>query len=580
MVAALSAVRPAVAQPNGGSSLAASEDTDLQRAKALFREGVALFQAGNVRGALDAFLRSRAIVPSAPNGINAALCLERLGRYDEALETYERVLVDHEDQLDEHDRAGIKAAIARLVGEVAWLEVASNVEGTLVIDGRGRGKLPRSGPVHLLPGRHAVRVMKDGYATFEAEVTVEAKTTTRLDARLDPLARVGGLRVEDARGAGAQVLVDGAVVGDAPWEGTLGPGPHVVQTVADSHASAPTRAIVLEGQTTLLRLRSATLGGAVRVMAEPASAEVLLGDVALGRGRWEGVLPAGNYVLSVREPGYVTETKPVSLDKNAGIDLAVRLRVDPEHPRWPREPSGRVRLDLVLGPAIAGSLRSGPEIGCSGCDDGPALGWWTGLRAAFELPAGTSLELSLGHALLQRKVDRPFRTSFRTPEGQTVNVSYGLGHELAWGGPYVGVGAAQRANLAGPWSMTGRVTAGVVFASGHDRVEGEAWSGQQRAEARVPGANGEVTSTPIFVLPEVGMDYAVGKWRVGAALGVLFVPSEGPELPTNDVVVKPDCPASAPESLGCAPAARLGSENRSHGPFEAWVPQVRASYTF
>src|SRR3954470_16265602 len=57
----------------------------LALAKDLFRKGVALLQADDVERALSYFLRSRTEQASAKNTGNAAICLSRLGRYDEAL---------------------------------------------------------------------------------------------------------------------------------------------------------------------------------------------------------------------------------------------------------------------------------------------------------------------------------------------------------------------------------------------------------------------------------------------------------------------------------------------------------------
>jgi tetratricopeptide (TPR) repeat protein len=75
----------------------------LEEAKELFRRGVTLLTAGDTERALESFLGSRALVPSGKNTANAAICLERLGRYDEALEMYEEVLARFSKDLDDED---------------------------------------------------------------------------------------------------------------------------------------------------------------------------------------------------------------------------------------------------------------------------------------------------------------------------------------------------------------------------------------------------------------------------------------------------------------------------------------------
>src|SRR5262245_28072816 len=64
-------------------------DGRLESARYFFHQGVELLLANQPERALDFFLRSRELVPSAKNTIDAGICLERLGRHDEALELYE-----------------------------------------------------------------------------------------------------------------------------------------------------------------------------------------------------------------------------------------------------------------------------------------------------------------------------------------------------------------------------------------------------------------------------------------------------------------------------------------------------------
>jgi hypothetical protein len=159
------------------------------RAREEFRKGYALLNAGDCEHAIDFFLRSRAEEPSGPNTRNAAVCLDRLGRYDEALEMYEELLLSFPEDLDDRDRAIIGPAMAALRRKVGGLDVSANVDGLVVVDARPRGALPLRAPMRILAGRHVVRILKDGYATFEAAVTVAVGETVTLDARLEPLER-------------------------------------------------------------------------------------------------------------------------------------------------------------------------------------------------------------------------------------------------------------------------------------------------------------------------------------------------------------------------------------------------------
>src|SRR5262249_49987297 len=153
------------------------------------------------------------------NTKNAAYCLYRLDRFDEALDLYEDLLTRFGAQLDESTKASLGPRMQELRRKLGSLDVAANVDGAIVIDGRLRGRLPLLAPLRLLPGRRVVRVLKDGYEPFERSVVAKVGETIPLDAKLKPLARSGRLAVEAQGATGADVFIDGAPVGKIPWEG-------------------------------------------------------------------------------------------------------------------------------------------------------------------------------------------------------------------------------------------------------------------------------------------------------------------------------------------------------------------------
>jgi tetratricopeptide (TPR) repeat protein len=169
---------------DSGSSAAASASERLARAKSLFRKGIALLEAGDLERALDLFLQSREVVPSIPNTIDAALCLDRLGRQDEALELWEQVLVDFQDDLDAASRASVAASISAAQRRVGTIEIASNVGGDISIDGRPKGPWPRKTPLRATEGVHQLRIEREGYEAFDARVDVRAGSTLRVEAEL------------------------------------------------------------------------------------------------------------------------------------------------------------------------------------------------------------------------------------------------------------------------------------------------------------------------------------------------------------------------------------------------------------
>jgi hypothetical protein len=179
-----------VASAQGSPSTGALPDAAerLKEAKDLFRKGVSLLQAGDVEAALSYFLRSRERMPSSQNTVDAAICLERLGRYDEALEMYEELVTTFRNDLDDADRATIGPAMAAVRKKLGTVMVIANVEGAVVLDGRPRTNLPLSMPIRAMPGRHLLRIVKEGFATYERWIDVTVGQETVVLAELAPLA--------------------------------------------------------------------------------------------------------------------------------------------------------------------------------------------------------------------------------------------------------------------------------------------------------------------------------------------------------------------------------------------------------
>jgi PEGA domain len=159
----------------------------LEQAKEQFRRGVALLNAGDTEGALEDFLRSRELVPSGKNSVNAAICLERLERYDEAFELYEEVVARFATDLEPVDRENLAPVMASLRAKIGYLEVSANVDGDVIVRGRPRGRLPFRTALRVLPGPQTIRILKDGYRPYESTVVLVAGEIQRLDARLEPL---------------------------------------------------------------------------------------------------------------------------------------------------------------------------------------------------------------------------------------------------------------------------------------------------------------------------------------------------------------------------------------------------------
>src|SRR6185436_1788304 len=92
--------------------------------------------------ALVEFLKSREILPNAQNTYNAAVCLARVGRFDEAVDMYEALLREFPNLAGEERDLPMRE-LAQLKTSVGSIELRGGVSGsTVVVDTRERGTLP------------------------------------------------------------------------------------------------------------------------------------------------------------------------------------------------------------------------------------------------------------------------------------------------------------------------------------------------------------------------------------------------------------------------------------------------------
>lgn len=569
----------------GAATLHAEGGDARGEAQVLFDRGLALLDAGDRERALALFLRSHALYPSKGNTANAAHCLQELGRYDEALDLYEELSARFADELGPEKRNRLVPTLRDLASRVGRLELAANVAGTLVVDGRPRGRVPLTAAVHVLGGRHVVRVLADGYATFERAVDVGAGETVSVDARLDPLAERGSLRVEAVGAEGATVVVDGAEVGVAPWEGTLGPGTHVVAVRGEERGSAPSAAVVVKGQAATVRLATAPLGGPVRIDVEPATAALSLDGVALGPGAFRGALPLGAHEASASEPGYLPRAASfvVTPDGGSAAHLRLALDVDAGHPRWPASP-GRVELDALAGVALGATLAGDAASWCGGgcgAGAGPAVtGVLAGGRVGYRLPVGVAVELSAAYLGVASSLARSRSSAFQAARS-AVPVTYALRDEVRLRGAIVTAGVGWRAPLGRVLGVGGRLGIGALVAGVTDPIDGEATTASGRAPVVVSERSEVLRTTALVIAPALELDARVGAVHVSAGAAVLGVVGAGPRLQHRLLEVDPSgCTTRSPTSPACAPATRLVAGERAHGSFALIVPTLTAGYAF
>src|SRR5437667_5120034 len=127
---------PAVGKAEG------KNDPQLAEAKRHFDQGVALFNDGDFGGALAEFEASYQIRPSAGVLYNVGLTQKALYRYDEALASLRKFLVDAQ-KIPKDRRAEVTQLITEIQALLATVTFEVTPKGTTVaLDGRQLGQAP------------------------------------------------------------------------------------------------------------------------------------------------------------------------------------------------------------------------------------------------------------------------------------------------------------------------------------------------------------------------------------------------------------------------------------------------------
>ena len=155
-------------------SAAPAEQPATRGAKDHYLRGIEFARGHSWANALAEFNASLALRPTGAASMNAAYCLQQLGRNAGALLLYRNVLRDFDSTLVDEERASVRASIAELELAVGHLALNCNVPDALVlVDDEARGKTP-IGDLLLDPGLHVLRVLKEGYEPVQVSLTIAA----------------------------------------------------------------------------------------------------------------------------------------------------------------------------------------------------------------------------------------------------------------------------------------------------------------------------------------------------------------------------------------------------------------------
>ncbi|MEQ9504065.1 MAG: PEGA domain-containing protein [Deltaproteobacteria bacterium] len=288
-----------------------------------FRRAVQLTHRGRWEAALDDFFVSQRLSPNPNVAFNIALCLEELGRFDEAYSAYAEYLTF---ELPKDLRREGQEALARILPRVARVTVTSTPSGGSIYVDRlelGQyGSTPRT--FATVAGRHEVLVSAPGYHTASATVTLERGSVSNVDLALDPLT---GFIVVRADPEDATVVIATRAVDTArPLE--LPIGTHSVRVSHPEFEERLGEAVVEAGRTTTMRVKLAPLPaptGRLRIITNVSSALVYVDGAEVGFAPTVLALEEGVHRVQVRHPGYRAWSEAVRIRRDQSRAAEVRL---------------------------------------------------------------------------------------------------------------------------------------------------------------------------------------------------------------------------------------------------------------
>ncbi|MFO0676391.1 MAG: PEGA domain-containing protein [Polyangiaceae bacterium] len=482
--------KPGAAPPKAApsSTATASESTEpkppeanLEQKKAdakqRFEKAMGLFEQEIWDGALAEFLQSRASYATRGNTQNAAVCLKKLKRFDEAIDMYDSVVKEFASKLSADERTQIERELTELRGLVGLLDVRSSEAGASVtVDGRERGSTPLSAGIRLNVGSHAIRVYKEGFVPFEKRLDVAGGKTLRVDAKLEALGLSGRLSIREDSGKSADVVVDNVVVGkvqgDQPFQGRFEPGTHTVVLRGEGNlGTQPVSASVKLNQVTPLTLMVEPLESQLRVEPAPAGATVAIDGITVGDGVWEGRLRQGAHKIEVAKEGFLVVKRDVTLAADASERLAVTLERDPSSPLWAAAHPPKFVFEafgaFALVPLFGGEVRDS----CTGtCSSPLPIGVLASVHGAYQLGSGIGFGADLGYLYTTQILEgRSARLNVvgKSPLDSTAR------DRLTMSG--VTLGASAFLHLGEKWPFVVRLGAGVLLATTVDRRTGQGY---------------------------------------------------------------------------------------------------------
>jgi len=287
-----------------------------------------LLDANDFSGALVEYMRAYEESKNPRVLYNVAVCEKNLRHYARAELRFKQELAEGTGRISAQDESDLKGAIAALEPFVSTVEITSNETGaTLLIDGDDAGKTPFDKPVPIDVGPHELRLHKDGFVDAVQTVTIAGGSPAKAALNIEPAVKKAAVTVAVSGAPGANVVIDGIDMGQAPFKGDLVAGRHTFEARATGFVTArqTTDVVYKEPLNIALDLSAERHEGRVRIEAMPATAAIEVDGKVVGSGVWEGPLPSGGHQLIVKKPGYQPYTVEMTISDDQSREVKATL---------------------------------------------------------------------------------------------------------------------------------------------------------------------------------------------------------------------------------------------------------------
>lgn len=322
------------------AAFAQATPVDASRAEARdrFERGLKLFDSGDNAGALAEFKRAYELTGNTRVLYNLGLVYAAMGRPVEATDALDKLLANPTGLPDEMKTRATQTR-AEVATRIAQLVVVTNVPAVIEVDNVEAGKAPLDKPIRVASGTHIVGAIAPGYAPLRREVTIASGS--KADVKLDLVQMEGKVAhvTVKTKLPGADVVVDGEVVGRTPLTQslTVPPGKRVVEVKRAGYVTARQELTLGDGASGELTFDPeedaqalGAEGGALSLSISETDAVLSVDGKSKGPYTTPVKLARGPHRIRVERGGFEPLEREVAISAGRTTEVALQLDPTPE----------------------------------------------------------------------------------------------------------------------------------------------------------------------------------------------------------------------------------------------------------